>query len=69
MKPYKNNIARLIFITRARAGYTQTSLAKKMGVKQSAIARIERTGIASIKTLEKFADVFNKNIKISLHRR
>ena len=63
MKP---QIALLFVVTRSRNGLTQTQLARKMGMKQESISRIENTGICSLQTLEKLAKVFNKKVIINL---
>jgi len=58
-------IAYQILQLRKRKGLSQAELAKKIGIKQSNIARIEagRQNL-SINTLQKFAQVFNCTVKL-----
>lgn len=49
---------------RLKSGWTQKQLARKMKTKQSAISRMENTGMASLETLTKLAKVFKKKIII-----
>jgi DNA-binding XRE family transcriptional regulator len=56
---------------RRRAGLTQAQVAERMGVKQSALARIEtalttRTHAPSLATLRKYADALGCRIEIRL---
>jgi DNA-binding XRE family transcriptional regulator len=54
---------------RRRAGLTQAQVAERMGVKQSALARIEtsltsRTQVPSLATLRKYADALGCRLEI-----
>jgi DNA-binding XRE family transcriptional regulator len=62
----KLEIAYQILLLRKKKKMSQSVLAKKIGTKQSNIARME-TGQQnfSIDTLQKIAQVFNKDLKIS----
>jgi len=62
----KLRIAYQILLLRKKKKMSQAVLAKKIGTKQSNIARME-TGQQnfSIDTLQKIAQVFNKDLKIS----
>lgn len=52
---------------RIKAGMTQNDLAKKIGTKQSAIARLENgSSWPSVRFLQKIADALNKDIIIKL---
>lgn len=53
---------------REKAGITQTELAKRMGVKQPALSRLERGAIskATIETLKKIADALDSRLVIKL---
>jgi ribosome-binding protein aMBF1 (putative translation factor) len=54
--------------TRVKKGITQAELARKMGTKQSAISRLEHSGIgkASIETLKKIADALDSRLVVKL---
>lgn len=62
----KIEIAYQILLLRKKKKMSQAELAKKIGTKQSNIARME-TGQQnfSIDTLQKIAQVFNKDLKVS----
>ncbi|HBR18476.1 MAG TPA: XRE family transcriptional regulator [Deltaproteobacteria bacterium] len=53
---------------RGKAGISQTELARRMGVKQPALSRLERGGIgkASVETLKKIADALNARLIVKL---
>jgi transcriptional regulator with XRE-family HTH domain len=59
-------IAYQILLLRKKKKMSQAALAKKIGTKQSNVARME-TGQQnfSIDTLQKIAQVFNKDLKVS----
>lgn len=60
-------LAQKIIERRLKRGLTQTVLAKKLGTKQSAIARLESgTYNPSVAFLEKVADALGTKLKISL---
>jgi len=60
------NIGYQIFKLRKKKKMSQAALAKKIGTKQSNIARMEAGDQNfSINTLQKIAQVFNKDLKIS----
>ncbi len=61
--PERINIAQLIKKQRQQSGYTQEELAKKLGVIQQYISRVEggRENIC-ISTLKRFAEVFHKQL-------
>lgn len=61
----------LLLEARRRAGLTQAQVAERMGVRQSALARIEtaltsRTHAPSLATLRKYADALGCRIEIRL---
>ncbi len=57
---------KLVFVARARAGLTQSKLARKCGMKQESIARIESgRSLPSTRTLETIAKALGKEIIIS----
>lgn len=59
-------IAYEILKLREKHGYTQKELAKKLGTTQSVIARVESgEQNLTIDYLNKIADIFDKNLKIS----
>jgi len=51
---------------RKKAGITQGQLAKKLGVSQQAVARLESLSYKghSLSTLQKIADAFHKKLKL-----
>lgn len=51
---------------RKKAGLTQAQLAKRLGVSQQAIARLESLNYKghSLTTLQKLADVFHKRLRL-----
>ncbi|TAN39711.1 MAG: XRE family transcriptional regulator [Nitrospirae bacterium] len=53
---------------REKAGITQAELAKRIGTKQSAISRLERSGFkkASVETLSKIAHALDATLVIKL---
>ena len=53
---------------REKAGVSQTELAKRIGTKQPAIARLERGGFkkATVETLKKIADALNAKLVVKL---
>jgi len=53
---------------RQRKGISQAELAKKMGTRQSAISRLERSGYgkATVETLKKIADALDTKLVIKL---
>lgn len=60
-----------LLAARRRAGLTQAQVAERMGVKQSALARLEsalqsRTQAPSLATLRKYADALGCRIEIRL---
>lgn len=62
-----NDCAKLVFINRARAGMTQSVLARKCGMKQEAIARIESGAYEpSVRTLRRIAAALKMTLSISL---
>lgn len=65
----KLEIAYQILLLRKKKKMSQAELAKKIGTKQSNIARME-TGQQnfSIDTLQKIAQVFNKELRISFSK-
>ncbi|MFA5360575.1 MAG: helix-turn-helix transcriptional regulator [Candidatus Paceibacterota bacterium] len=65
----KIEIAYQILLLRKKKKMSQAELAKKIGTKQSNIARME-TGQQnfSIDTLQKIAQVFNKDLKVSFEK-
>lgn len=70
-KGYYEEQARLenaVAVLKAReaAGLTQRDLAKKSGVPQSTIARIEKGANTSLSTMCKIAFALDKQVKISL---
>lgn len=64
----EQDIAWQVRINRERRGWTQTQLAKMIGTKQSAIARIEDPtyGKHSLVTLSKLAEAFNCALMLRL---
>jgi len=61
------NIGAIIFEARTQAGLTQEELADRVGMRQSAIARLEDADYDghSMKTLERIASVLGKRIEIA----
>ncbi|WP_246287695.1 helix-turn-helix transcriptional regulator [Desulfolutivibrio sulfoxidireducens] len=59
-------VAEALISARVAAGMTQADVAAALGVKQPAVARIESGGNVSLKTLEKYARVLKRRIKIDL---
>lgn len=57
-----------MIIAREKAGISQKELARRIGTKQSAIARLEGGGFnkATIETLRKIADALNFRLAIKL---
>lgn len=53
---------------REKTGISQSELARRMGVKQPALSRLERGGIskASIETLKKIADALDVRLVVKL---
>jgi transcriptional regulator with XRE-family HTH domain len=64
----KTRIAIEIAAAREKAGLTQTELARRVGMSQSAIARMENTGYQnySIRTLRKIAKVLELELFVTL---
>lgn len=58
-KDVPNDIAQMVEEARVIRGVTQKELAKKIGTKQSAIARIENGHLPSITTLRKITKALN----------
>ncbi len=59
-------VAEALVKARSEAGMTQADVAALLGVKQPAVARIEAGKNVSLKTLEKYAKVLGRRIKIDL---
>ena len=68
LEAYLEEKAKLVAVLKAReaAGLTQRDLAKKSGVPQSTIARIEKGANTSLSTMCKIAFALDKQVKISL---
>lgn len=66
-KAEENKLASALSIKQEREsyGWTQNELAKKAGIPQSTIARIERGANTSMDTLSKIANAFGKQIILS----
>lgn len=70
-KAYEKEIKELplsaqLAIARRRAGLTQTEIAKKLSISQSAVAQIERAnGNPTLKTIEKVAKVLGYRIGLA----
>ena len=57
-----------VISARLKKGLTQKEVAKKLGTKQSAIARLESGSVnPSLEFLQKIAQVMGYKLKISLH--
>ena len=57
-----------VIAARLKKGLTQKEVAKKLGTKQSAIARLESGSVnPSLEFLQKIAQVMGYKLKISLH--
>lgn len=60
-------VSELFVKVRVKKGWTQAVLARKMGTKQSAIARWEEeNSVITLKNLEKLAKVAGMKLKITL---
>lgn len=60
------NLAAVIIEARMRAGLSQAALAKKIGTKQPAIARIEGGKLPSTATLQRIARATGTHLRIAL---
>jgi ribosome-binding protein aMBF1 (putative translation factor) len=59
-------VASVVIKARIRAGLSQAALAKKIGTKQPAIARIEGGQLPSTATLQRIAKATGSKLRISL---
>lgn len=60
-------LALALIEARAKAGLTQTEVAKKMGTTQSVVARIESgQNPPNLKTLERYANAVGRRIQVKL---
>ena len=66
LEAYLEENAVAVLKAREAAGLTQRDLAKKSGVPQSTIARIEKGANTSLSTMCKIAFALDKQVKISL---
>ncbi|MFV0422273.1 helix-turn-helix domain-containing protein [Oleidesulfovibrio sp.] len=57
-------IARALIKARREAGMTQAEVAKRMGISQPAVARIEAGKNVSVKTLGKYARAIGRSIDV-----
>ena len=56
-------ISKAVYVARARCGLTQEQLAKKVGTKQSGIARLENSySFPSFRLIKKVADALDQNV-------
>lgn len=61
------DLAQMFYDARVRAGISQTELARRMGTKQSAIARIEAAGTSpSVEMLNRLAQATGHRLEIQL---
>lgn len=64
----RREITKAIIGERIRRKMTQKELAEKAGLKQPNVARLENGGRASIDTLIKVAQAFDKQLKVSFEK-
>lgn len=66
---FKTDIAVQVAILRQKAGLTQSDLAKKIGVTQQVVARIENPDKSNmtVSTLRKVASALGKKLDINIH--
>lgn len=59
-------VARALIEARSAAGFTQKDVAKKLGISQPAVARIESGKNVSLKTLQRYASAVGREIKLKI---
>lgn len=59
-------VARALVEARSAAGFTQKDVAKKLGITQPAVARIESGKNVSLKTLQRYASAVGREIRLNI---
>lgn len=62
MKEVNERVGRNIYLIRKKKGYTQETLASRVGTTKSSISRVEKYGSAAQSTLERIAKALNVDI-------
>jgi len=60
-------VARALIEARTAAGFTQQDIARKLGITQPAVARIESGKNVSLKTLQRYANAVGRKISLEIN--